>query len=140
MKREFPKRKNHMILFSKIIDYSGYSGKVKRKGDFIMEHIMQIAISVEDEKIVKKVEETAENQIIQILTDRVEDVISEKYGWCRNNRDYTPLKNMVSEQIQKILSENKDLILSEAGKILANKLARSKAGKEILQGLKESQG
>lgn len=105
-----------------------------------MEHVIQIAISVEDERIVKKVEETAENQIIQTLTDRIEDVISEKYGWCRDNRDYTPLKNMASKQVGNILEENKDLILSEASKILADKLARSKAGKEILQGLKESQG
>lgn len=106
-----------------------------------MEHIIQMAISVEDEKIVKKVEETAENQIIQTLTDRIENVISEKrcrIGWYeKSERDYTPLKNMVSERIEKILQENKDLILSEASKILAAKLARSKAGKEILQGLKE---
>ena len=103
-----------------------------------MEHIIQMAISVEDEKIVKRVEETAEKQIIETLTDRVENVISKKHGWYgKSERDYTPLKNMVSEQIEKILDENKDLILSEASKILADKLARSKAGKEILQGLKE---
>lgn len=103
-----------------------------------MEHIIQMAISVEDERIVKKVEETAENQIIQTLTDRVEDVISEKRGWYRDDRDYTPLKNMVSEQIKRILEENKEFVLLEASKILADKLARSKAGKEILQGLKEN--
>lgn len=104
-----------------------------------MEHIIQMAISVEDEKIVKKVEETAENQIIQTITDRVENVISEKRGWYeKSERDYTPLKNMVSEQIERILQENKDFILSEASKILADKLARSKAGKEVLQGLKEN--
>lgn len=103
-----------------------------------MEHIIQMAISIEDEKIVKKIEETAESQIIQTLTDRVEDVISEKRGWYGSKeRDYAPLKNMVSEQIEKILQENKDFILSEASKILAEKLARSKTGKEILQGLKE---
>lgn len=104
-----------------------------------MEHIIQMAISVEDEKIVKRVEETAENQIIQALTDRVENVISEKHGWYgKQERDYTPLKNMLSEQVEKILNENKDFILSEASKILPDKLARSKAGKEILQGLKEN--
>lgn len=103
-----------------------------------MEHIIQMAISVEDEKIVKEVEETAEKQIIQTLADRVEDVISEKHGWYGNQkRDYAPLKNMVSEQITKILDDNKDFILAEASKILAEKLSRSKAGKEILQGLKE---
>ena len=103
-----------------------------------MEHIIQMAISVEDEKIVKKVEETAESQIIKTLSEKVEDVISERKGWYGSKeRDYAPLKNMVSEQVEKILNENKDLILSEASKILADKLARSKAGKEILQGLKE---
>lgn len=104
-----------------------------------MEHIIKMAISVEDERIVKRVEETAEKQIIETLTDRVEDVISEKRGWYgKSERDYTPLKDMVSEQIAKVLDENKDLILSEASKILADKLARSKAGKEVLQNLKES--
>lgn len=103
-----------------------------------MEHIMQIAIGVEDEKIVKRVEETAERQIIETLTDRVENVISEKRGWYGNKeKDYTPLKNMVSEQIAKILDENKEFVLLEASKILADKLARSKAGKEVLQGLKD---
>lgn len=43
---------------------------------------------------------------------------------------------MIKERIDVILEENKDLILSEASKILADKLARSKAGKEILQDLK----
>lgn len=105
-----------------------------------MEHIIQMAISVEDEKIVKRVEETAENQIIETLTDRVENVISKKHGWYgKSEKDYTPLKDMVSEQIEKILDENKDLILFEASKILADKLARSKAGKEVLQGLKENE-
>lgn len=103
-----------------------------------MEHIIQMAISVEDEKIVRMVEETAEKQIIETLTGRVENVISEKRGWYgKSEKDYTPLKNMVSEQVAKILDENKDLILSEASKILADKLARSKAGKEVLKGLKD---
>lgn len=104
-----------------------------------MEHLIQMTISIEDERIVQKVEETAERQIIQSLTEKVEGVISEKRGWYGSKeRDYTPLKNMVSEQITKILDENKDFILSEASKILAEKLARSKAVKEILQELKEN--
>lgn len=103
-----------------------------------MEHIIQMAISVEDEKIVKRIEENAESQIIKTLSEKVENVIFEKRGWYGNKeKDYTPLKNMVSEQVEKILWGNKDLILSEASKILAEKLARSKAGKEILQKLKE---
>lgn len=103
-----------------------------------MEHIIQMTISVEDEKIVKKVEETAENQIIQTLTERIEDIISEKHGRYGNKeRDYGPLREMILGQITKIMEENKDFIILEASKILADKLARSKAGKGILQRVRE---
>ncbi len=101
-----------------------------------MEHIVQMAISVEDEKIVERIEKNAEKAILDALTEKVEDVISEKNGWRSDKRDYTPLKNMVSERVLAILEENKDFILSEASKILADKLARSKHGKEILSGIK----
>ncbi len=104
-----------------------------------MEHIIQMAISIEDKRIVEKVEETAERQIIQTLTEEVRDVISEKRGWRGDERDYAPLKDMVSERVLGMLEENKDFILSNASKILADKLARSKAGKEILLGMKNSE-
>ena len=46
---------------------------------------------------------------------------------------------MISAEIAKILEENKEFVLSEASKILADRLARSNAGKEILNELKDKE-
>lgn len=104
-----------------------------------MEHIFQIGINVEDEKIIKSVEENAERQIIGNLTEKIEEIICNKGGWYRSSgKEYAPLKEMVLDKVDSILNENKDFILSEASKILADKLARSKRGKELLESMEET--
>ena len=100
-----------------------------------MEHIIQFAINVEDDRIVKSIERNVEAQVIKTITDKVEDTVYEKHwGKVYNQK---PLENMICTRIDKILEDNKDFILDQAAKILADKLARSKAGKAILEQLKE---
>ena len=102
-----------------------------------MEHIFQIGINVEDEKIIKAVEQSAEKEIIKMLCEKVENIIYERNYWRRHgDKDDTPLREMVKEKIDAILAENKETILKTASDTLADKLARSKAGKAILEGVK----
>ena len=101
-----------------------------------MEHIIQLAISVEDEKIVKRVEQTAEEQIIDRITKKVEGIIYEKRFYGSDTSD-EPLRRMVREQIEKVIEENKETILDAASKHLADKLARTKAAKAIVDSFKE---
>ena len=99
-----------------------------------MEHIFNIAINVEDEKIIKRIEETAEEQVINMICEKVESIIYEKNYWKKKgDNDLTPLREMVGKKVEEMLKENKDVILNEAAKILADKLARSKAGKALLE-------
>lgn len=102
-----------------------------------MEHIFQIGINVEDEKIIKAVEQNAEREIIKMLCEKVESIIYERNYWSRKSpSDLTPLREMVRERIDNLLAENKEFILKTASDTLADKLARSKAGKAILEGVK----
>lgn len=89
-----------------------------------MQHIINFAIDIEDERIQQMVEKNAEKQIINTITKEIEDVIYHKsyYGGKSNE----PLRNMVQNKIDDFLKENKDAILSEASRILADKLFRSK--------------
>lgn len=99
-----------------------------------MNHILQVSISIEDEKIIKSVEETAHKEIISNLTDKTLDVISEKrwgYGHSRE-RDFNPLKRMAEKRVVEIIDEHKDFIIEGAIKELANRLIRTKACKEKL--------
>ena len=100
-----------------------------------MEHIIQFAINVEDDRIVKSIEQNVEAQVIKTITDKVEDAVYEKHWGKIYN--HNPLNEMIYKRIDKILEDNKDFILDQASKILADKLARSKAGKAILEQLKE---
>ena len=96
-----------------------------------MEHIIQFSISVEDDRIVNSIENNVEKQVIRTITDKVEDRIYEKRWGKVYNAD--PLIDMIHSRIDKVLADNTDLIIDRASKILAEKLARSKAGKAILE-------
>lgn len=99
-----------------------------------MEHIFNIAINIEDEKIIKTIEESAERQVIKMICSKVEDIIYQRSYYSRNSKpDLSPLRHIVECKVDEMLTENKNYILNEAAKILADRLFRSKAGKALLE-------
>ena len=102
------------------------------------EHIVQIGVCVDDDAIAKGVQESAEKEVIKMICEKVERVICGKYGYSYsrvNKDDLTPLRYIVERKVDEIISANKKYILDNASKILAERLARSKAGKAILENL-----
>ena len=101
-----------------------------------MEHIVQFALGIDDRRIIKEIEKTAERQVIENITKEIKGIIYDRSGWYGNRETNEPLKQMIRGQLDDILAENKETILSEASRILADRLARSKAGKALLEDLK----
>ena len=102
-----------------------------------MEHIVQFGISVDDDAIVKSIEKNVEKKVIDHICEEVNSLIKGRWGY---QGELEPLRNMIKTQLDRILMENKDYILENASKILADRLARSKAGKQLLEDLaKENQ-
>lgn len=102
------------------------------------EHIVQIGVCVDDDAIARGVQQSAEKEVIKMICEKVESVICGKYGYSYsriNKDDLTPLRNIVEQKVDEIINENKQYILDSASKILADRLARSKAGKAILENL-----
>ena len=102
-----------------------------------MEHIVQFAVSIDDNAITEHVTKNAEKEIIKDLKQQVANRLFES-GYYRSNADpeRDPLNEWAkNEIINTFLDENKDKIISEAAKELAVKLARTKAGKAILEDL-----
>ena len=107
-----------------------------------MEHIVQFAISMDDEAIKKKVAENAEKEIMSSLQREVGRVIFERtsyYDYGRNNKGYNEncLSSWAKMQFEDFLKKHKDEIITGAAKELADRLVRTKAGKAILENLKE---
>lgn len=95
-----------------------------------MEHIVQFAISMDDEAIKAAVSKNAEKKITEDIQKSVEAIIfnSDWYGKV----DKRSLSDWAERKVEALLAENKDIILELAAEKLADKLARSKAGKALL--------
>lgn len=101
-----------------------------------MEHIVQFAIGIDDDAIVKKVSENAEKEIIKELKQDVANKIFEAYYWNKNADPKTDrLSNFSEHIVLSFLEENKEDIITKAAALLADRLARTKKGKEILNNL-----
>lgn len=104
-----------------------------------MEHIVQFAIGIDDERIKARIEDAAEKQILDDISKSVKDALFEKRWNGNYERDSYVIREMAKEKVEEVIEENKEYILEQAYKLLADKLARSKAGKALLDELKESE-
>lgn len=98
-----------------------------------MEHIVQFAIGIDDYGIKKRITEQAEKQIIQNIEQAIRDKLfqSSYYGGHANEK--SPLSAYSERLIESFLEKHKDEILEKTAIHLAGKLARTKAGKALLE-------
>lgn len=94
-----------------------------------MEHIVQISVNVDDNRIIQICEEAAAKQIIE---DVKEYAHGRTYYSKALNEKPENLKPLFVEEIRKVVDENKDEIIKLAVKELAYNMARTKAVKEAV--------
>ena len=87
----------------------------------------------------KKMEEVLERDYSEKVIDRIEEYIkttlknnAERYY---GDRVDDGMRVLIEERIDKYLQANKEAILERAAVLLADKLARSKRGKQIMEEL-----
>ena len=98
-----------------------------------MEHIIQFAVGIDDERIVKHIEERAEKTITDELKKKVEQQMFRCNFYGEPTRE---LSNWTASLVESFLKDHKDEIIELAGKHLAEKLVRTKAVKEMIENLK----
>ena len=94
-----------------------------------MEHVIQIGVSVDDEAIQKQIMATAENKIIGEIKEDIEKKILYKRGRYYGSSPETELTERAEEIVKEWLNENSDKVIECAGKLIADKVYRSKAWK-----------
>lgn len=94
-----------------------------------MEHVVQLGISIDDDAIQKQIIKTAEKTIIGEIKEDIAKQIFHKsnsyYG-----RDKVELSEGAEGIVRNWLDENSDKIIELAGKMVADKVFRSKKWKE----------
>ena len=96
-----------------------------------MQHIVNLAFDVDDQRIVDLIETNAEKEVIQDIKDQVEKRFISRYY----NND--PLHAMVKDECQKICMEHENEIVERAIKLVAEKIMRKKSIKEKITELEE---
>ncbi len=94
-----------------------------------MEHVIQIGVSIDDEAIQKQIMATAEKKIIGEIKDDIEKLIIEKRRSYYSSKEEMSLTERAEAIIREWLDENSDRIIECAGKLIAEKVYRSKAWK-----------
>lgn len=101
-----------------------------------VEHIVNLAISIDDDKIIQGVEAAAKSQIVRELkNDFVKAIFQSRYNYRTgmDDTDFSSVTNWVEREFDSFLDENKSAIIEAAGKYLCEKLARTKAVKEMVE-------
>lgn len=93
-----------------------------------MEHIVQFAIGVDDDAIVRRVMDNAEKVITDQLYKETKKQMFETDRWYDNR--VSGVQPWVQARFDEFLENNKDLIIKLASDKLADKLSRTKAVKE----------
>lgn len=97
-----------------------------------MEHIVQFAIGIDDEAIVKNVMKHAEDSIVKDLNDQIKKAlfnIETSYYGAERNRG---LQSWVEQKVDTFLEDHKDEIIKLAAERLSDKMSRNKTVKEAM--------
>lgn len=76
-----------------------------------------VTIGVDEEKIVKEIENNVEAQVVNKITEEVKDIIYKKRSYYDRD-EKEPLREMVIEEVRNCIKLNEELIIQEAAKTL----------------------
>lgn len=102
-----------------------------------MEHIVQFAIGIDDERIKKNITESAEKQIIGSIKNDVENMLFYHDYYGRDINKSNP-KDWVVDIVREVINENKEAIIEVATAELAKNMSKTKAVKEAITKVVES--
>ena len=104
-----------------------------------MEHIIQFAVSFDDEAIEAKIEEKAIEKLSNELLDGVKKSFGVRKTWQGDNYADSLVMDIVTDTVKKICKDHEDEIVANATKIAAEKLTRTKSFKEKVEATMEKE-
>lgn len=103
-----------------------------------MEHILQFAINIDDERIKQIIEEKASKQIIEDIENDIRDsLFNEAFPSVYSCHNSKILSSQTEHIVMKFLKENKDEIIQLVSKQIYESVIRTKKLQEAKKALKE---
>lgn len=97
-----------------------------------MQHIVSVAFDFDDQAVSEKIQASVEKAVIDKITKDVEVKVFEQDWYFGSNKTVSTdhLSTWTKNLIAKIFEENKETIIDQAAKYLADSYKRTKAWKE----------
>lgn len=92
-----------------------------------MEHIIQFGVTIDDNAIKKRIEESAKKQITEDISKDIKKTIINSYGWSSDG-----LTEYGEKLVKSVMEQYKDEIIAGAVQSVADSIKRSKKYKEVL--------
>lgn len=97
-----------------------------------MEHVVQFGICIDDERIRRAIEKSAEDKVVADITQQVMNRMFDARYYGSDAKSTDPLKDWVFQQFDNFLEQHREVILDRAAERLADRMSRTKAAKEML--------
>lgn len=91
-----------------------------------MEHVIQLGIHIDDEAIQKGVYESAEKTILKECSQEFQRIIFNCDRWGQAG-----VSEWTKDQFSAFMDRNRNEIIDKAAELLADRLSRSKAVREV---------
>lgn len=95
--------------------------------------VINIPVQVDEAKMEEVIQRDYEERVLKMISEYLRTALSRKSRYYGDDKD--GMLVVVQEQIDIFIDNHKDDILEIAGRHLADKLARTKAAKQLIENL-----
>lgn len=99
--------------------------------------IINIPLQIDEEKMEEVVKKDYESKVINEIVKYIEKSLEHEASSYYGDRKVSGMTELIKGRIDIYLEKHNDEVIKAAGNALAEKLARSKRGKAILDGIEE---
>lgn len=95
-----------------------------------------VTIGVNETKIANEIENEVVDRATRNITEEIKRIIFARNYYGKkgyDEKDDSPLRNMVEQEVRKVIKDKEELIIEKATTALAEKMYKSKACKEAMK-------
>ena len=100
--------------------------------------IINIPLQIDEEKMEEVVKKDYESKVMGEIVKYIKTALTKHSTSYYGDREMNGMTELIKEKIDIYLEKHNDEIIKAAGNALAEKLARTKRGKAILDGMGET--
>ena len=102
--------------------------------------IINIPLQINEESMEEVIKRDYEEKVLKKITEYIKTALVRKSGSAYGDKAFDGMIVIIESKVGDLLKENKEAIIKVAANLLAERLAKTKKAKEILNNLEDQNG